>query len=384
MKIKKFTAQSMHEAMQKMKKELGEDAVILHSRKLGSGSLLDFQGKRTVEITAAIDEPDRKNGSAAKRTERVPDYFNPPVNRSSIAFNNDVFYEMIKREMVDIKEKLTSMGDILRYSSIPNLPENLDMVLKQLIDNEIEEKLALSLIQDIQFELKGDDYNNLKIVLSVLVDKLAHMIRCSKEATVSANRTRYIALLGPTGVGKTTTIAKLASNQKLMNNKKVGIVTLDTYRIAAVEQLRTFASIADIPLMVVYTPEEFNKALRKMSNLDVVYIDTTGRSQKDTEKLKELKSFFDAVDCDEIHLCLSVTTKPKDIIDIVDKFEDFKYNHFIFTKLDETNSLGVVLNTLNNVKKPVSYLTFGQNVPDDIERASSRKLAKMIIRRKFL
>ena len=386
MKIKKFTAPNMQEAMRQMKKELGENAVILHTRKLGNNGMLPIPGKGMFEITAALDEPVKKTDTVVYNNYKPHLVEKNDFARSFQLPNqkNDVFYEMIKSEMVDMKEKLAQMSTFMKYNHIPNLPDNLDMVLKQLVDNEIDEKLALSLIQDIQIQLKGGDYKNLKVILQVLLKKLSGMIRCSREAQLVKGDTRFIALVGPTGVGKTTTIAKLASNQKLMKNKRVGIITLDTYRIAAVEQLRTFANIADIPFIVVYTPQEFKQAVAKMKNLDVVYIDTTGRSQKDAEKLKEMKKFFKTVSCDEIHLCLSATTKPKDMVNIIENFGIFNFNHFIFTKLDETNSLGVLLNTLNKVRKPVSYLTTGQNVPDDIERASSEKLAKMIVRRKFL
>ncbi|MFC1725979.1 flagellar biosynthesis protein FlhF [candidate division KSB1 bacterium] len=385
MKIKKFTAPSMQEAMRLMKKELGENAVVLHTRKMGNNGMLNLPGKGIIEVTAAIDEPVKKADSAANPGFTPGNYSSyNNSNFNSARSNSDVFYEMIKSELVDVKEKLAQMGSHMKYNHIPNLPENLDIVLKQLIDNEIDEKLALELIQDVQINLKGKEYDNLKIVLDNLLKKIAGMIRCSREAQVTSDSTRFIGLIGPTGVGKTTTIAKLASNQKLIKKKKVGIITLDTYRIAAVEQLRTFANIAEIPFFVVYTPEEFKQAVHKLKNMDVVYIDTTGRSQKDKKKLKELKLFFTSVKCNEIHLCLSVTTKPKDMVNIVEEFGIFNYNHLIFTKLDETNSLGVVINTLEKINKPVSYITTGQNVPDDIERATSEKLAKMVIRRKFL
>jgi flagellar biosynthesis protein FlhF len=190
-----------------------------------------------------------------------------------------------------------------------------------------------------------------------------------------------IAFVGPTGVGKTTTLAKLATRAKLIDCKNVAIISADTFRIAAVEQLKTFANIAEIPFKVVYSSEDIKNAISEFSAMDHIFIDTTGRSQKDAESLKDIKNMLSSVEPGEVHLVLSVTTKYKDILDILEKFKGLFINRLIFTKLDETTTLGAIFNVVEKIRKPISYVTYGQNVPDDFEPADARKLAKMILRR---
>ena len=185
----------------------------------------------------------------------------------------------------------------------------------------------------------------------------------------------------PTGVGKTTTIAKIVSQYKFFGSKKVALISADTYRLAAVEQLRTFARIASIPLEIVYEPADMPSAIKKHSDKDLIVIDTAGRSHRDEEKMKELAEFMEAANPTEIHLTLSAVTKLTDLIDIIDRFRTVPSDYYLFTKLDETTAFGDVLNTVHNRSKPVSMLTIGQNVPDDITLAEKNSLAKLIMSR---
>ncbi|MCH7781802.1 flagellar biosynthesis protein FlhF [candidate division KSB1 bacterium] len=385
MMIKKFVAPTLKEAIAKTKKELGSDAVILKSTKVKSGNLLDFSGKEEIEVLAAIDK-------GAKPITPYTTTHSPAVSTvSQAAVPERSFYRpsapgsnlmTLQADMDELKQSVAQVSSFLKYQSVPAFPQNLQIVMKQLLDNEVEEYLARSLVEEIHNELTQEQNRDLRIVLSVLLKKIGSMITVNNEQRTIAGRPKVIMLVGPTGVGKTTTIAKLATNQKLMNKKKVALVSSDTFRIGAIDQLRTFANIAEIPLTVVYTPEDMKKAVKNYHDMDIIYIDTTGRSQQDSQRLSEMQKLVLNAQPDETHLVLSITTRFGDLVDAAAKFSKLKYNRLLLTKIDETTSLGMILNLLSKVKKPVSYITTGQNVPEDIERASREKLARMIVRRK--
>lgn len=190
---------------------------------------------------------------------------------------------------------------------------------------------------------------------------------------------RVVALVGPTGVGKTTTVAKLAARYSLFENQSVGLLTVDTYRIAAVDQLRTYADIINLPVEVAFSPDEVPQALARLSDRDVVLMDTAGRSPKNEMQMSELVEFLRVAQPAEIHLVLSATTKPCDLGDCLARFKDSGYNRLIFTKLDETNCYGGIFNSAQAAKCPVTYLTCGQNVPDDIEEADQGRLVDLLL-----
>jgi len=382
MRIKKYTAPTMKEAIAQMKKELGNDAIVLKSEKINKGGLFDLLGKEMVEITAAKDEPKIRHTVPSRNS------YSSGVNFNSNAVGikkdySDLSINVLKEEIKEIRSVMNKMNDLLQYRDMPNLPENLLLVFKQLLENDVEERIAKKLIEGIHYQLRDDDYKNLKLIIDLLLKKISSLIKVVPDNNVQRSKSKVIALVGPTGVGKTTTIAKLATNNKLMHRKKVGLVSIDTFRIAAVEQLRTFANIAEIPIKVVYNPNEMINALSEMREMELIYIDTTGRSQKDTNRLKEIKSFLEVIQPDEINLVLSLTSKLKDMQDIIEKYGVIPFNRLLFTKLDETTNLGSILSVITKVKKPLSYITTGQNVPDDIELVNPDKLSRMIVRRKI-
>ena len=185
--------------------------------------------------------------------------------------------------------------------------------------------------------------------------------------------------MGPTGVGKTTTIAKLAANFRLRENKRVGLITVDTYRIAAVEQLRTYAEIIDLPMEVVSTPREACEAVSRLRNLDLVLMDTAGRSPRDEIRIQELRSMLAEAAPDEVHLVLSAAAGAKSLAATAERFATVGTTALVVTKLDEAAGLGNLLPLARQCRLPLSYLTDGQNVPDDIRVADRRDLAKMIL-----
>lgn len=216
------------------------------------------------------------------------------------------------------------------------------------------------------------------LALTALKDLIRRRVQTTGGLTLTPGRLKAIALIGPTGVGKTTTIAKLAAHYALVEKKKVGLLTVDTYRIAAVEQLKTYSQIIDIPVAVAYTPAEVLPAIAQFQGFDLLLIDTAGRSQKNIMQVGELKAMLEPLQC-ETHLVLSAQIKESDMIEAAERFSAARVDHLLFSKLDETSSYGTLLNVADKTGIPLSYFTVGQKVPEDIETADGGRLAEMIL-----
>ncbi len=195
----------------------------------------------------------------------------------------------------------------------------------------------------------------------------------------ATGRPRVIVLIGPTGVGKTTTIAKLAARYKLAANRRVGLITIDTYRIAAVNQLKTYAQIIEVPLRTVLRPAELSEAIASMAEQDLLLIDTAGRSPADAPRLRQMQSFLEAAQADEVHLVVSVTAGPSCAARVIENFMPLGANRLILSKLDEAGTFGMLLNIASAAKAALSFVTTGQEVPDDIAPANPRHLAELIV-----
>jgi flagellar biosynthesis protein FlhF len=218
------------------------------------------------------------------------------------------------------------------------------------------------------------------ITRKLLVDRITNYLQRIDGITIPASGCKTVALIGPTGVGKTTTIAKLAANFAIKEGQRVALITADTYRIAAVEQLKTYSDIIGVPIDIVYSPDELKAALYRHRDKNLVLIDTAGRSPKSQYQLAELQSLLAVDPYIETHLVLSATTKYSDLLEIVKKFSVCSPQKFLLTKVDEAGYLGTVLNLLYQFPTALSYVTTGQNVPDDIELANAHKLANLILR----
>ncbi len=402
MRIKKFIGSTAKEAADKMRQEFGEDAVILNTRRVSKGGVLDSGGEEYVEVTAAYDEAPIKvqprrvpkpqpattpagedmlgslrqlasKFEEKRRTEPVKKLTPPTVAQAVSTAENDA----LKQELSEVKSALGEIAQHIKHTKMPVLSESLKNVYMSLLESEVEEDIALEIVQACNHKLSGPEIDNQFAVDGYMFNSIA---RRFMEAPVRRlGRKGYvIALVGPTGVGKTTTVAKLASIGKLVRGENVALITADTYRIGAIDQLKAFADIASIPLSVVYTPDEMIGAIRKYSNYDTIYIDTVGRSQRSTDKIMELGRFIDAADPNEVHLVLSANFSLNTVRDIYKKFKSLKPNRLLITKTDEAVSLGMLLSLAQDSRLPFSFMTNGQSVPDDIEPASGDKLAKMI------
>jgi flagellar biosynthesis protein FlhF len=287
--------------------------------------------------------------------------------------------EMIQYELREIKDfmkEITQAQDGITLRTTV-LPANLRAVYQKLISCEIEEAIVEGIMRSLRERLTEKELNDNHLVDETLAKLIAQRIEVSGALAVGNHK--IVAFVGPTGVGKTTTMAKLAANYTLLEKKKVAMITVDTYRIAAVEQLKTYAEIMGIPIEVVFTTKELVPALHKHREKDLILVDTAGRNPLNEGHMDELRKFLDQDSNIDVHLVLSITTKPKEIIETFNRFEVAKVHHIIFTKLDEAASFGNLLSAVAWAKRPVAYITTGQNVPEDIELADSTKLAKLIL-----
>lgn len=437
--VKKFQAPTEMEAIIKAREELGSTAVVLNIKSIKQRGLARLFKKDAVEVTAALEEKDIVDGinknkpvfdnNAASGQEAKPERM---INQSMVSGGTSSTINLIADDNTAvssasaIEEKLDSLHNLLqnqgnlnsdmsssgsqgktvaasaytkRMSDIKEdisgaAGENkqvkerenanykfLQLIYKKLIDNEVDSRFADEIIGEIENSLKKE--SNLDSILAAVYQKI--ILKLGKPKTIEiGDKAKVIFFIGPTGVGKTTTIAKIASSFKIEKEARVAFITADTYRIAAVEQLNTYASIIDCPVSVVYSVEDMNKSLSEYKDYDLILVDTAGRSHKATEQMDELKAFIEEVaqradEFDfECYLTLSLTTKYKDLKSIADKYDDVDWA-VIFTKLDETCSVGNILNIRMLTDRPLSYTTSGQNVPDDIEVINEQGIARQLL-----
>lgn len=400
--VKKYKAATETEAVLAAKEDLGANAVVLNIKTMRQRGIARLFKKDYVEITAALEEKEFEQ----KVISRKP-AFEPVSNNNSqskIDFRVKDSTPLQKNDNNAIEEKLNNLHDMLRdqitnseKKSTPELKEassieenkvgnanfkSLKLIYNKLIESEMDEKYVNAIINDIEASLKKE--SNIDSILASVYQKIILKLG-EPKAIEDDGRKKIVFFIGPTGVGKTTTIAKLASDFKLNRNKKTAMITADTYRIAAVEQLNTYASILDVPVNVIYTPSEICENINQLSDFDIIFIDTAGRSHKNEEQRNEVIELVrnvqkSDIDADvEVFLVLSVTTKYKDLINIVDAYKELEDYRLLFTKLDETVSFGNIINLRCHTGASLSYTTSGQNVPDDIELVDVQKLAKNLL-----
>ncbi|MEK6642384.1 MAG: flagellar biosynthesis protein FlhF [Planctomycetota bacterium] len=397
MSLKTYRGRSMSDALARVKVELGRDAVILHTRTIRRGGVLGLGAKTFVEITATADSrvtTFRRATNGPTSGEKIESRatlrgIEPEKPMAPLSSSRTV--EVDPSIVKEIRELRSMVSGLVAKSPKPRpkVPTELVDQYTRLLQQHVSEELARSLCERVAKQLKTGAIDPKSTDKAAITRDLveAELQQCIETMVPSAPEfplnnpggPTIIALVGPTGVGKTTTLAKLAANFKLREGRRVGLITIDTYRIAAVEQLRTYADILKIPLVAVNTPDEIVTAIAGMKNCDVILIDTAGRSQRDDLRVTELSQFLDAAKPDQVHLVLSSTSREEIIREAAMKFSPLGVKHVIFTKLDEAVGFGVILNVLNDVGLHVSYLTNGQAVPDDIEIGSASRVARLIL-----
>lgn len=401
--VKKYTGKDETEAVMKAKDDLGSNAVVLNVRTMKQRGLAKVFKKDFVEITAALEEKDfaqnvnnnkptfsRVSSEAIKKQQSQINLLaddradtNAPKQSEIIEKKLDSLHDMLRNQMV--KEEETDKKEDVKPAVRPENNANfksLKLIYNKLLENEVSEKYANAIINDIENSMKKE--SNLDSILASVYQKIILKFG-EPEAIEDDDRRKIVFFIGPTGVGKTTTIAKLASDFKLTRSKSVAMITADTYRIAAVEQLNTYASILDVPVNVIYSPSEIVESIEELSDYQMIFVDTAGRSHKNAEQRDEIIEMISnvrnsGIDADIIiFLVMSVTTKYRDMVNICDAYKSLNAYRLLFTKLDETDSVGNILNIKLYTGAPISYTTCGQNVPDDIESVDVQKLAKSLL-----
>lgn len=401
--VKKYTGKDETEAVMKAKDDLGSNAVVLNVRTMKQRGLAKVFKKDFVEITAALEEKDfaqnvnnnkptfsRVSSEAIKKQQTQINLLaddradtNAPKQSEILEKKLDSLHDMLRNQMIKEEEtdKKEDVKPVVRPENNANF-KSLKLIYNKLLENEVSEKYANAIINDIENSMKKE--SNLDSILASVYQKIILKFG-EPEAIEDDDRRKIVFFIGPTGVGKTTTIAKLASDFKLTRSKSVAMITADTYRIAAVEQLNTYASILDVPVNVIYSPSEIVESIEELSDYQMIFVDTAGRSHKNAEQRDEIIEMISnvrnsGIDADIIiFLVMSVTTKYRDMVNICDAYKSLNAYRLLFTKLDETDSVGNILNIKLYTGAPISYTTCGQNVPDDIESVDVQKLAKSLL-----
>jgi flagellar biosynthesis protein FlhF len=391
MDVRTYRAKTMQEALDMVRRELGPKAAVLQTRDVRTGGLFRLMpGMRRVEITASasVNVPSRMPRRARAGLDLSQatglDLSTPPELSSAAAAPEEqesrhAFRDELKGRLTDLHSMVEDLHRRSHRSSPSELPGSLFTVFTDLIEAGVGEDLARELVERVQIDAPSGGLADATAVKAQLARMVEAELAVSGPLQVEPGRRRLVALVGPTGVGKTTTIAKLAATFRLREKRKVGLITVDTYRIAAVEQLRTYADIIDLPMSVVSTPREMREAVAGMSGLDLILMDTAGRSPRDDVKIQELKSMLAEAEADEVHLVLSSAAGATTLVRTAEQFAAVGTTGLLLTKLDEVTNLGHLLPLMRSSKLPLSYVTDGQNVPDDIMPANSRRLAHMVL-----
>lgn len=422
--IRTFRASSVERAWEFARRELGSAVELVTTRTTREGGFLGLGGRRLVEITVAAEDPVRETAPrqvvprsrmarsgpidlavnlhhprpGAKRWDgaappREESRIEASVAESTRDERSSLLGAIARTEaarlataaplseiegaVVDVLSR--SEGDTDRRGGRIELPGRFLEIYATLLEQELDRSLVDRVIAEARQELAPACWHDLKLVREAVAGAIERMLPAPGEPSPSLNPARTIALIGPTGVGKTTTLAKLAATLKLRLDLRVGLITCDTYRIAAVEQLRTYAEIIGLPLEVVQDPEGMRRAKERFADADAVLVDTAGRSQNDTERLEELQAFIDAAEPDEVHMVLSAVAGDRVLRREAEAFSRIRADRLLFTKLDEAVAFGPLLGLAVRMDRPVGYVTTGQEVPEHLETASPRRLAELVL-----
>lgn len=423
--IKKFQAKTEEAALELARKELGSGIVVMNVKKVKKKGLFSIFKPQQVEVTVALEEEEKQNfREAVAKVSEIARQSEAAGNSRSAKTEPEQPAKQGKAEpgpkpekqrqqekqrrsekntqTIDgrqesaIEEKLSTLQNLLE-KQISDVQEKekdgteeekkedsnvafFQLLYKMLLDNEIEETYAGQLVDELDGSVKPDmpiDY-----LLSVVYQKMVLKFGQIKTIQPAEKGPKLVYFIGPTGVGKTTTIAKIASRFSVVEKKKIVLLTADTYRIAAAEQLRTYANILEVPFRIIYTPQEIRTAIEDYAAYDYIFVDTSGHSQKNTDQRDDTLALLRAADGQaekEVYLVVSATTKYRDLLNIADTYKKLTDFRLVFTKLDETQCQGNLFNLRLHTDAPMSYVTCGQNVPDDIGEFDAQKTVKLLL-----
>ena len=413
--IKKFVGKTEAEAVEAAKKELGDGVVIMNVKDVQRKGLAALFRAKQTEVTVALEEENdtvvpvrRETPSPAARKEQPR-----PVKRLSAdnSAEADLSHEIVlgTEDRIAIEKKLDSLESLLMSRFQQNEaareettvsekaaeeenreePQQEEMTQQQrfvrllyntMLESEVDEKYANQIVNEV--DVSGKSNLPIDYILENIYQKMILKFGQPHGIDLTGVKPKVVFFVGPTGVGKTTTLAKIASRLKVDQGKKIAFLTADTYRIAAAEQLRIYANILDTSLSIIYSAEELNHGMEQLEEVDVVLVDTAGFSHKSQTLKEDVKNLIQSLDARysrETYLVLSATTKYNDLKEIADIYKEISDYKIIFTKLDETTTYGNILNIKLYSNAEVSYITNGQNVPDDIEIFNSQKIVKRLL-----
>lgn len=423
MTINKYQGKTKEEAIEKAKQELGEGAVVMNVKEIKPTGMFKAWKSSVFEVTAAKEEKDdfvdpRQVADLAAKTVKT---LNLAADEkiSPKEFSNDRTQDILSGRLTSapelhapelhapelhakdgLEKRLENLSNILekqlsveesrqkevkeeeKEHQVVN-PEGLQfikMLYRTLLENEVNEKYVNQILDEAEKVMHSG--SSVDVILSNVYQKMILKLGQPDTICVTGKKPRIIFFVGPTGVGKTTTIAKIASKYKLEMGMKIAFLTADTYRIAATEQLRVYANILDAPMSIIYSAEEMNAAIERVSEYDLIFVDTAGFSHKNDEQCNDMKKMLAGLDAAyerEVYLVVSATTKYKDLLEIADRYKEIADYKLIFTKLDETEAYGNIYNIKMYSGAPLSYMTNGQNVPDDIEEFNTQKIVKQLL-----
>lgn len=401
--IKKFQGKTEAEAVESAKKELGSNVVIMNVRNMKRKGMFSFLKPQLVEVTVALEEEPEPSQASFREEAKTQPFIDAIVHKAAMEAAASIDTNLAKEAPAEssrmensaIEEKLNTLHTLLEQQlqkpdeAKGEAPEEeqeseverfMKLLYNTMLANEVSEQNANQIIDEIEKINKPNmpfDY-----ALANIYQKMILKFGKPIEITPAGKGPKVVFFVGPTGVGKTTTIAKIASKFSVEGGRKIALLTADTYRIAAAEQLRTYANILEVPFRVIYSTEEIEQALKDFRNYDFIMVDTAGHSHQNEAQRDAMSSFVHSVDGmaeKEVFLVLSATTKYRDLVSIADVYSSMTEYKLIFTKLDETTTLGSILNLKLHTGASLSYVTYGQNVPDDIEVFNPQKTVKQLL-----
>jgi flagellar biosynthesis protein FlhF len=377
MRIRTYVADNVQEAFYKVKSDMGKDAVILQTKWIKKGGFLGFFSKSMVEVVAAND--------INMKQEPVQKPLLSPTLPNIGKFENKSKAEDLENIRSDINEVKEMIKDLYKdqKSAIDlddfHLPSNLSSFYGRMISMQVDVEIAKDIITNCISSLSKNNMADGTNIYHAIKDEITLRMGPTMPIELTDGNRSIVAFVGPTGVGKTTTIAKLAANFSLYRGKRVAMITADTFRVGAIEQLRLYGELLEIPVHTIYNTDDARRIMEELKAYDLILVDTTGTSPSNKIQIKKTKGLLDTLSPTDVHMVISAATKDQDMDEILSSYKEMRYSKLLITKLDETRTYGTILNAVKMTDCPLSYITSGQNVPDDIEIASSEKIAEMIL-----